>query len=82
MTSARAEALADMLAEIATRLEQAEDKGRESAVRNLPGDHAKDAALVDVFVTTWLKGLAADAVRGIRDVAAQMRPRRRRRARR
>lgn len=77
MRSARAEALADILAAIATRLEQAEGKGRESAARNLPGDFAKDAALVDVFVVAWLKGQAADAARGIRGVAEQMRPRRR-----
>lgn len=78
MTSARAEALADMLAGIATRLEQAEGRGRESAARNLPGDFAKDAALVDVFVVTWLRGAASDAAREVRDVAEQMRPQRRR----
>jgi hypothetical protein len=80
MKPARAEALADILAEIATRLEQAEGKGRESAARNLPGSFAKDAALVDVFVAVWLRGAASEAVRGIRDVTEQMRPRRRRRS--
>lgn len=78
MKPARAETLADQLAAIATRLEQAEGKGRESAARNLPGDFAKDAALVDVFVLAWLKGQATDAARAVRDVADQMRPRRRR----
>lgn len=80
MKPARAEVLAGQLEGIATRLEQAEGKGRESAARNLPGNHARDAALVDVFVVTWLRGAASDAARAVRDVAEQMRPRRRRRA--
>jgi len=76
----RAEILADMLGEVATRLEQAEGKGRESAARNLPGDHAMNAALVDVFVRTWLQGAVADAAREVRRIAGELRPRRRRRA--
>lgn len=81
MKSARAEALADQLAAIATRLEQAEGKGRESAARNLPGDFAKDPHLVGVFVEGWLREAAIGAAREVRSVAERMRPARRRRAR-
>lgn len=80
MKSARAEALADVLDQAAERLQQAEQKGKESAARNLPGSFATDAAMVDVFVTTWLRGAVDEAARTIRDVADQMRPRRRRRS--
>jgi hypothetical protein len=80
MKPARAEALADILAEIAARLEQAEGKGRESAARNLPGDLAKDPRLVDVFVTRWMQGAITDAVREVRRLAGEIRPRGRRRA--
>lgn len=80
MKAVRAEILADMLGDVATRLEQAESKGRESAARNLPGDLAKDPRFVDVFVTQWMKGTIADAAREVRRIAGEIRPRRRRRS--
>lgn len=74
MKAARAEVLADMLAEIATRLEQAEGKGRDSAARNLPGALANDPRLVGVFIEGWLREAAVGAAAEIRHVAERLRP--------
>lgn len=79
MKPARAEALADMLAEIATRLEQAEGVARAKAAESLPADMAKELRLVDVFVATWVSGAAKSAAGEVRHVAERLRPARRRR---
>lgn len=81
MKAARAEVLADQLAEIATRLEQAEGKARAEAAKSLPADMSKELRLVDVFVATWVAGAAKAAASEVRHIVERMRPARRRRVR-
>lgn len=78
MKAARADALADLLAETADRLEQAEAVARAKAAESLPVDLAKELRLVDVFVATWVAGAAKAAAGEIRHVAERLRPARRR----
>jgi hypothetical protein len=81
MKAARAEALADQFAEIATRLEQAEEKARAKAAELLPADMAKELRLVDVFVAAWVADAAKAAASEVRQLVERMRPARRRRVR-